>query len=257
VARLAGKVAFITGAGPGIARAAARLFAAEGARVAIAEIDPATGEDAAQAIGDAAVFVPTDVRDDGSVAAAVAATVARFGGLDILFSCAGGSSADDTDTTRIDLALWAPTHALNLLGPFHCVRHAVPAMRARGGGAIVTMSSWGATRGDHGRHAYAAAKGGLLSLTRAWACDYGPFGIRANAIICGTVKSERWKRRFEDPARTVQPALEANRRAMAERYPFSFGEPEDMAQVALFLASDESRMITGTAIDADGGRSAW
>lgn len=255
--RLAGKVAFITGAGSGIARTAARLFADEGARVALAEIDPASGGAAAREIGDAALFVPTDVRDDASVAAGVEATLARFGGLDILFSCAGGSAADDTKTTEIDLAVWAPTHALNLLGPFLCVRHAVPAMRARGGGAIVTMSSWGATRGDHGRHAYAAAKGGLLSLTRAWACDYGADGIRANAIICGTVKTERWKRRFEDPARTVQPDLEANRRAMAARYPFSFGEPEDMAQVALFLASDESRMITGTAIDADGGRSAW
>jgi NAD(P)-dependent dehydrogenase (short-subunit alcohol dehydrogenase family) len=257
VARLAGKVAFITGAGSGIARAAARLFAQEGARVAIAEIDAATGAAVAAEIGDAALFVPTDVCDEASVSAAVAATVRHFGGLDILFSCAGGSAADDRGTTELDLAVWAPTHALNLLGPFLCVRHAVPAMRARGGGAIVTMSSWGATRGDHGRHAYAAAKGGLLSLTRAWACDYGPDGIRANAIICGTVKTERWKRRFEDPKRTVQPELEANRRAMSERYPFSFGEPEDMAQVALFLASDESRMITGTAIDADGGRSAW
>lgn len=259
--RLAGKVAFITGAGSGIARAAARIFAREGAGVAIAELKPDLGqatEDWVRAAeGADAKFIHTDVTDETSVADAVAATVAHFGKLDILFNCAGGSVEQDASVTSVDLGVWDATQRLNLLGPFLCSRFALPQMQRAGGGSIVNMCSWGATRGDLGRHVYVAAKGGILSLTRALAYEYGKHNIRANAINCGTIRTERWKRRYENPDRVVHPEHEKVRKGLIERYPFSIGEPEDMARIALFLASDESRMITGTAIDADGGRSAW
>jgi NAD(P)-dependent dehydrogenase (short-subunit alcohol dehydrogenase family) len=254
--RLAGKVAFVTGAGAGIARASARVFAREGARVLIAEIDAGSGASAEgelRAAGGEALFVRTDVTDDASVRAAVAACVERWGRLDVLFNCAGGSSPADGPVTDVDLALLPQTLDLNLCSAFLCCRHAIPELVRAGGGSIVNTASVVALDGSMPLHAYAAAKGAVIALTRSLAGRYAPQRIRANVICPGMIRTERIRARFratgDDPAALGPIDLRT--------HPFAIGEPEDIANVALFLASDESRMVTAAVIPAEGGLSAF
>ena len=257
--RFDGKVAFITGAGSGIARASASLFAAQGARVVIAELQPALGEACAAMVGEAggdAVFIPTDVTDEHSVAAAVAQTIERYGRLDVLYNCAGGSIPADGPVTDVDLTVWDHTMALDLKGPMLTCRHCLPHMIAGGGGAIVNMSSVVALRGAFPAHVYVAAKGGVISLTKALAGRHARDGIRANVICPGMVMTERVERYIAEHGGEV--ATDSRRVALDwEEYPFAVGKPEDIANVALFLASDEARMLTGAVIAADGGLSAY
>ncbi|MGO9059883.1 MAG: SDR family NAD(P)-dependent oxidoreductase [Candidatus Binataceae bacterium] len=253
---LDGKVAFITGAGSGIARAAARLFALAGAKVVIAELKPDLGRAAEAWVREAggdACFVETDVTMEDSVRSAVAKGVATYGKLNVLYNCAGGSIPQDEPVTEVDMSVWQHTMSLDLLGPFLCCRHAIPEMIKAGGGSIVNMSSGAALRGSYKGHVYSAAKGAILSFTRVLAGRYARDNIRANAICPGLTVTERVIRMFGDPRKSpdspMAPALRT--------YPFSVGDPEDIANVALFLASDKSRMITGATIAADGGNSAY
>jgi NAD(P)-dependent dehydrogenase (short-subunit alcohol dehydrogenase family) len=260
MARIQGKVAFISGAGSGIARAAARLFAQEGARVAIAEIKPELGRAAEEAIRDSggeAFYIETDVTREESVKNSIQAAVGRFGKLDILYNCAGGSIAQDAPVTEVDMSVWQHTISFDLLGCFLCCRHGIPELIKAGGGAIVNMSSVAALRGFRA-HVYVAAKGGIISFTRALAGQYAKNGVRANAICPGLVKTDRVLQRFGDPddPNSGTPQVQAMKRQF-QQYPFSVGEPEDIARIALFLASDEARMITGAIIPADGGLSAY
>jgi len=258
--RLQDKVAFLTGAGSGIARAAARLFAAEGAKVAIAEIDTDRGRAAEQAIlaaGGQALFVATDVTQEDSVRAAIDATVARFGRLDVLFNCAGGSIPADSFATDVDMAVWDHTINLDLKGTFLCCRHAIPHIVRAGGGAVVNMSSGAALRGASPSHVYTTAKGAILSLTRALAGRHARDNVRVNAICAGRILTDRIVNAYgtmDTPGPIVDRQNSSER---VKEYPFWVGRPEDIANVALFLASDESRMITGATIPADGGRSAY
>ena len=251
--RLAGKVAVITGAGSGIGRASAKLFAAEGAKVVVAELDTALGAASAREAGAAARFVHTDVTDEASVKAMVRAARDAFGRIDVLLNCAGGSVIEDKRVTEVDLAVWDRTIALDLKGPFLCCRHVIPVMLEQGSGSVVNFSSVVALRGNHMAHVYVAAKGGLISFTQALAGAYSPKGVRVNAICPGVVLTERVKSRFVDGNQIRFGGIDN----MAERYPFGIGQPEDIAQVALFLASDESRMVNGAAIPAEGGISAY
>ena len=258
--RLEGKVALITGAGSGIARAASRIFAAEGARVAIAEIDAEKGRATEKMVRDAggeALFVETDVRSEDSVKRAVAAAVERFGKLNVLYNCAGGSTAEDSLVTDVDLSVWEHTMTLDLKGPILTCRHAIPKIIEAGGGAVVNMSSGAALRGGSPAHIYTSAKGAILSLTRALAGAYAKNNVRVNAICAGRILTERITGRYGSPdkAGPVEDRQDATGRV--KEYPFWVGPPEDIARIALFLASDESRMITGAAIPADGGRSAY
>ena len=258
--RLNGKVAFITGAGSGIAKAAARLFAREGARVAIAEIDEERGR-ATEALvresGGEVCFMKTDVRDEASVRQSVALTAERWGRIDVLYNCAGGSTAEDDLVTEVDLSVWQHTMSLDLLGAMLCCRHAIPRIVEAGGGAVVNMSSGAALRGSSPAHVYTAAKGAIVSLTRALAGAYAKQNVRVNAICAGRILTERIRGRYGTPdtAGPVEDRQDATGRV--KEYPFWVGEPEDIANIALFLASDESRMITGASIPADGGRSAY
>ncbi|HYC44454.1 MAG TPA: SDR family oxidoreductase [Burkholderiales bacterium] len=260
--KLEGKVAFLTGAGAGIAKAAAKLFVTEGAKVAIVEINREAGERAEREIRDAggdALFVQTDVIQDASVKNAVAATVARFGRLDVLFNCAGGSLQEDVPVHEMDLEIWNRTIALNLLHPFLTCRHAIPHMIAAGGGSIVNVTSHLGLVGSM-KPAYAATKGGIISFTKTLAAQYVDYGIRANAIAPGSIRTERQIKRYENPefmSAEKPNAAARTRAAMQKLYPFSKGEPEDIAAIALFLACDDSRMLTGTTIAADGGRSSY
>lgn len=252
--RLQGKRAVITGAGSGIARAATRMFVAEGAQVAVAELDSDKGEDSAVQAGDGAFFLETDVTDEDSVKATMAAARERMGGIDVLFNCAGGSLIDDNSVTEADMSVWDHTIPLDLKGPFLCCRHGVPALIESGGGAIVNVSSVVALRGNHPAHVYSAAKGGIISLTRSLAGVYSDQGVRANAICPGLIKTQRILDRYIERER---PNSRVGSVGTFESYPFGVGEPEDIANIALFLASDESRMVNGAIIPAEGGISAY
>jgi NAD(P)-dependent dehydrogenase (short-subunit alcohol dehydrogenase family) len=259
VGRLEGKVAFLTGGGAGIAKATAIGFAREGAKVALAEIDQEAGSRAQREIGDAALFIRTDVTDDESVARAIAATVERFGKLDVLFNCAGGSLQEDKPVHEMQLEIWQRTIALNLLHPFLCCRHGIPHMMKAGGGSIINFASHLGMIGSE-KPAYAAAKGGIVSFTRTLAAQYADRGIRANAIAPAIVRTERSIKRWEnkDMMLSDKPSASLRERlAKAKLYPFSTGEPEHIAAIGVFLASDESRMVNGTTIAADGGRSSY
>ena len=252
--RLAGKRAVITGAGSGIARAAARIFVAEGAQVVIAEIDEEKGQASAAEAGDAALYIHTDVTDEASVKTTMAEAKERLGGIDILFNCAGGSLLDDNSVTEVDMSVWDYTIPLDLKGPFLCCRHGVPKLIESGGGSIINVSSVVALRGNHPAHVYSAAKGGIISLTRSLAGVYSEHGVRANAICPGLIKTQRVLDRY---IKRERPNSRAGSVGTFESYPFGVGEPEDIANIALFLASDESRMVNAAVIPAEGGISAY
>ena len=260
--KLDGKVAFLTGAGAGIAKASALLFAREGARAAIAEINAEAGRAAEAEVrkaGGDALFVETDVTQDESVKRAIDATVARFGRLDVLLNCAGGSLQEDVPVHQMDLAVWQRTIALNLLHPFLVCRHGIPHMMRAGGGSIINVTSHLGLMGSV-KPAYAATKGGIISFTKTLAAQYVEHHIRANAIAPGSVRTERQIKRYESAewTRSAKTTAAARERMIAQKlYPYSVSEPADIAAIALFLASDESRTLTGTTIAADGGRSSY
>jgi NAD(P)-dependent dehydrogenase (short-subunit alcohol dehydrogenase family) len=245
--RLAGKIALITGAGRGIGRAAALAFAAEGAKVAVAEIVPADGEATARAIeavGGEALFVATDVAKPDSVAAAVRATVDRFGGLHVLYNNAGGATPKDGKVTEIDLDEFWRTIGVDLFGTFLGCRYAIPVMVEGGGGSIINTTSIRAMIGTAGADAYTSAKGGVRALTQALALQWAAHGIRVNAIAPGVILTERVKALLREDDPIFKKSL------------LGASTPEDVAQMALYLASDEARRVTGAILPMDSGASA-
>lgn len=260
-ARLEGKIAIVTGAGSGLGRASALRFAAEGARVVCADVDVEAAAGAAEAIvagGGSALGVRTDVTDETDVQRMVEAAVATFGGVDVLLANAGiagvGSVASTTRET------WERVIAVNLTGVWLCNRAVLPAMQARGGGSVINQASIGGLVGFSGIAPYAAAKAGVIGLTRQAAVEYAAAGIRFNAICPGTVVTPLVLRTYEErggialgSGQTLDEALQAN----AARYPMKrLGTPEDVASVAVFLASDEAAWITGAVFPVDGGYTA-
>jgi NAD(P)-dependent dehydrogenase (short-subunit alcohol dehydrogenase family) len=248
LARLQGKTALITGAGAGIGRAAAILFASEGARVGVAEIVRERGEatvSAIKAAGGEAIFIETDVSKPASVEAAVWTTVNAFDGLNVLYNNAGGATPGDGKVTEIGIEEFRRTIGVDLLGTFLGCRFALPVMAERGGGSIINTTSIRALIGTAGADAYTAAKGGVLALTRALALQWGAQNIRVNAIAPGVVLSERVRALLRDDDPLIRKSL------------LGPGQPEDIAQMALFLASDESARITGAILPVDSGGSAF
>ena len=249
--RLEGKTAIVTGAGSGIGRASAIRFAEEGARVVVAEIQSDLGSatlDAILSTGGGGRFFQTDVTVEKSVERCVDQALRAYGRLDVLFNCAGGSLATDAPITEVDWDVYERTFSLDLKGTMLCCRHAIPHLIRAGGGSVVNSSSLVAIQGGHPMHVYASAKGGIISLTRAIAGTYGRQRVRANVICPGMVLSERIQRRFGEAAEGA---------TLDDKHPFGLGQPIDIANVALFLASDESRMITGAIIPAEGGLSSY
>jgi len=262
VTRLAGKVAFLTGGGAGIAKVSAIEFVKEGAKVAIVDINEEAGRQAEREIkaaGGDVIFIAADVTQESAVKAAIDAAAARFGKLNVLVNCAGGSLLEDLPVHQMSLEVWHKTIALNLLHPFLVCKHGIPQLIAAGGGSIVNFSSMVGMTGLY-RPAYAAAKGGIMSFTKTLAAQYVQYGIRANAIGPGSIRTERHIKRYEnkDWLHSEKPTGAALERIVAQKlYPFSVGDPIDIAKIVVFLASDESRMLTGTTIAADGGRSSY
>lgn len=248
--RLEGKVAFITGAGGGIGRATAERFAAEGACVAVAEINGQLGEAAAESaraaadFGGHAHFTHCDVTDHASVEAAVAETVKRYGKLDILHNNAGGSTNKDAPVTEAPEEEFWRVIRLDLYGTFLCSKLAIPEIIKAGGGSVINMSSNVALMAVPGRDCYTAAKGGVASMTRSMAVEYAPHKIRVNAIAPSVTLSDRVKRLIDDSAGIAD---------LARAHLLGLGEPIHVADMAVYLASDESPITTGQILSVDSG----
>jgi NAD(P)-dependent dehydrogenase (short-subunit alcohol dehydrogenase family) len=245
--RLAGKVALITGASNGLGRVAAELFAAEGAKVVIADL--ADGGDAVEAIsaaGGEATFVSTNVGDDASVANAVQHAVETFGGLHVLYNNAGISPGDDDGPTNTSDETWSTVLDINVTGVARCCRHGIPALLESGGGSIVNVASFVAHLGAATPQiAYTASKGAVLSMTREIAVIYARQGIRANALCPGPVLTPLLAKFLSD---------DAKRQRRLVHIPMGrFGEAIEIAKGALFLASDDSSFMTGQSLLIDGG----
>jgi NAD(P)-dependent dehydrogenase (short-subunit alcohol dehydrogenase family) len=245
--RLHGKVALITGAGAGIGRAAAKLFAAEGARLVLAELDEEQGQAVLREVlaeGGEAVFCRTDVGEPAQVEQAVATAVARVGPQNVLYNKAGGSTPEDGPITRTtDDEFWRAIR-LNLYGTWLCCRLALPKIIEAGGGSIINTATIGSEMGLAGRDAYTAAKGGVSSLTRSLAVEYAPHKVRVNALAPSRTRTERLVKLFE---------MGHTSSALDDRHLLGWAEPIDVAQAALHLASDESRVTTGQVLRIDSG----
>ena len=240
--RLEGKVAVITGAASGIGRSAAVLFAAEGARVVIADRS-GREEDVAEQIGAAAVAVHVDVSKSTEVAGMISAATDAFGRLDVLFNNAGYGGPRGP-LIELDEATFDDVMAVNLKGVYLGMWHAIPVMLETGGGSIVNTASAAGLVGFKGQSVYAAAKGGVIQMTKSAALDYAEQGIRVNAICPGMT----WTGLADGG--TGQPPPEG----FIPPQPMKrWGFPDELAAAALFLASDESSFVTGAAIPVDGG----
>lgn len=244
--RLANKVAIITGAASGIGRGIARMYAHEGARVVVADVDDAGGTETVRLVegaGGEALFVHCDVTSAANVSEMVQATVARFGRLDILVN---NAVWDRGDAAVVDLGeeVWDRTLAVTLKGPFLCSKYALPEMIRKGGGAIINISSGCGVVGCGHSAAYSAAKGGLELLSRSLAIDYGGYNVRVNTIAPGGTRTPR-------AAALERPEVRA--RAAKEHLIQRTGEPEDTAYAAVYLASDEASWVTAVTLPVDGG----
>ena len=246
--RLVNRHALVTGAASGIGLATARRFLAEGARVALLDRDTAALARAAAELG--APGIPVDVADPDSVAAAVKAAAAALGAVDAVVNAAGISRvASPAETTP---ALWREVMAVNLDGPFHVCRAALPHLRQAGGGSIVNLASAAGLVPRPNYGAYGASKGGLLMLTRCLALDLAPEGIRVNAVCPGAILTP-----MVEATMAAQPDPASAERAFLARYALGrFGTAEEVAGAVLYLTSAEATYVTGSALGVDGG-SAW
>jgi NAD(P)-dependent dehydrogenase (short-subunit alcohol dehydrogenase family) len=249
MARLDGKVAVVTGGGSGIGRVATALFAAEGAKVVVADVvadQAASAVDEIEAAGGAATAVTVDVSDETRVAEMAAVAMSSFGGLHVLFNSAGIFPADDGGVLDTPPDTWDRVLDVNLKGVWLSCRAAVPAMLESGGGSIVNVASFVALMGAAtAQIAYTASKGGVLAMTREIAVEYARQGIRANSICPGPIETPLLTELLSDPAR---------RQRRLVHIPIGrFGRPEEIARAALFLASDEASFVTGSALVVDGG----
>ncbi|MGW5110635.1 SDR family NAD(P)-dependent oxidoreductase [Nocardia sp. NPDC004123] len=242
--RLYGKVAIVTGAGSGIGAATARLFRREGAAVVVADV---SGNEKAVAdeLGEHALAVHTDVANAADVESLVQTTLDRFGRLDVLYNNAG-IDGDQAPTGEYPEQEWDRVLAVNLKGVFLGMRFGIPAMLRTGGGSIISTASMAATVAFANMPAYCASKAGIVMLTKTAAVEYADRGIRANAILPGVISTGMTPNLPADLIAGIEAATPLKRIA----------QPEEVANLALFLAGDESSFVTGESILVDGGYSA-
>lgn len=250
--RLAGRVALITGAGHGQGEAAARLFATEGAAVGVADINDANAAAVASGIvaqGGRAVAIKADVSSEADVKEMVDRTVTEFGGLHVLYNNAGVMFPGPVEA--YDVERWALQWSVNVTGPFLCAKHAIPHLK-RDGGVIINTASTAGLVGEQGNATYCATKGAVVNFTRGLALDLAREGVRVNCICPGWIETG-----FNDPFIEELGGDEVVVAALDAYVPMNRqGRPEEIAEVALFLASDASSLMTGAVVPVDGGLTA-
>lgn len=249
--RLQGKVILITGAGSGIGKSSALLFASEGAVVIVNDLQEDKGNETVEEIraaGGEASFIQADVTNPGSVKAMVDTAIAQYGRIDVLFNNAGISGVGAIH--EVEPEAWDRVIAVNIRGVFLPSKYVLPHMMERQSGAIINMSSCIAEIGLGRRASYSATKGAVLALTKSMQVDYAPYGIRVNALLPGTILTpfvENYLRTsYDDPEEAIQSL---KKRQLSG----DLGRPEDVAKAALFLASDESKFMMGSPLYIDGG----
>ena len=248
--RLEDKVCIITGGGSGMGRVAAELFAREGAKVVVAEVTEEAGQDTARTVTEAggqATFVRADVSNEAEARAMVDHAMTTFGRVDVLYNNAGIMPAADHSVIDTDVATWDKVMAVNVRGVFLGCKYAIPHMVEQGSGSVINIASFVALLGcSVPQDAYTASKGAILSMTRSLAVQFGPNGVRSNAICPGPVETPLlldWLVKDE----------EAKRIRLARNPTGRFGKPEEIVAMAVYLASDESRWTNGASLVVDGG----
>jgi len=249
--RLKDKAAIVTGAASGIGAATARVFAREGAQVLLVDRDAERGEGGARAIresGGRAEFITGDMGDLSAIERMIETAVNRFGGVDVLHNNTAGSTP--VKLGDLDVEQWQSALDLGLRPYWYATKCALPHMIAAGGGAIVNTASISGLQADHALGVYNVVKAAIINLTRSIALDYAPDNVRCNAVCPGIV--------FTAPFEKMRQAHPGVIDTMASSVPLGrFGRPEEIANVVLFLASDEASFVTGATLVADGGRTAW
>lgn len=252
--KLKGKVALITGAAGGIGRATSNLFIEEGAKgVVMGDIWDEMGEKVANELGPNAIYLHTDVSQESNIKAAVDLAVEKFGHLDVVFSNAGnpgpGGAIEDVPTDEFD-----KTVAIHLRAAFLCMKHSIPIMKKQGSGCFITTSSVAAYQHGMGTLPYSLSKAGIIQLTRIAAVELGIYGIRANAIAPGGIATGIFGQAFGISRNGAEKVAELMKGTLADMQAIRrAGLPEDIANAALFLASDSSSFITGVTLKVDGG----
>lgn len=252
--KLKGKVALITGAAGGIGRATSNLFIEEGAKgVVMGDIWDEMGEKVANELGPNAIYLHTDVSQESNIKAAVDLAVEKFGRLDVVFSNAGnpgpGGAIEDVPTDEFD-----KTVAIHLRAAFLCMKHSIPIMKKQGSGCFITTSSVAAYQHGMGTLPYSLSKAGIIQLTRIAAVELGIYGIRANAIAPGGIATGIFGQAFGISRNGAEKVAELMKETLADMQSIRrAGLPEDIANAALFLASDSSSFITGVTLKVDGG----
>ena len=251
--RLEGKVAVVTGGASGIGEGTVRLFAGEGAKVVIADIQEARGEKLAEELGTATAFARTDVSQEDDIAAAMDLAVRKWGRLDCMYNNAGfggvGGPIED-----LDMAEYDKTMAVLLRGVFCGVKHAARVMKPQGSGSIISTASVAGVGAIFGPSVYSAAKAAVIHMSKALAVELAPSGIRVNAICPGGIATPIFGKGMGLDAEQADGTVEFMRMALAQSQPIKrSGEPNDIAEAALWLASDASSFVTGHALVVDGG----
>jgi NAD(P)-dependent dehydrogenase (short-subunit alcohol dehydrogenase family) len=248
--RLQDKVAVITGAGGGMGRTAAQMFATEGAKVVVAEFSEAAGRETVRLVeeaGGSATFVKTDVSKEADAKGMIDHAVAAYGRVDVLYNNAGVMPEADHSVIDTSVEAWDQVMAVNVRGTFLGCKYAIPVMLDQGSGSVINISSFVAILGcSNPQDAYTASKGAVLALTKSLAVQFGPRGVRSNAICPGPVETPLlmdWLVKDE----------EAKRIRLARNPTGRFGKPEEIVYMAMYLASDESRWTNGASMVVDGG----
>ncbi len=254
MARLAGKVAIVTGGGTGIGEATCRRFVEEGAKVAIFDFNAETGQGTADALtrdGHDVIFIKTDVSKEADVAGATRAVLDRWGTIDILVNNAAIPGVNKF-AHEVTVEEWDLVFGINVRGPFLCTKHVVPTMMKAARGSIVNFSSIYGLIGNDDLPPYHATKGAVLMMTKTDAMCYARHGVRVNAVHPGSTKTPLFMKAGE----TYPGGLDVYLDMMKAKHPLTLGEPVDVANCVLFLASDEARFVTGASLVCDGGYTA-